>query len=119
MMIYDYIIPQELQTNSFIVSLNRKFKECGKLTPRQYEALQDMLDIDLDLDFYTDIKYEINENYINDYTQLINKLKKTNFRKAKTKNNCIRAIQSIIEGKPRFSLIMGILVGYNYRRRRY
>lgn len=117
MMIYDYIIPQELQTNSFIVSLNRQFKECGKLTPRQYEALQDMLDIDLD--FYTDIKYEINENYINDYTQLINKLKKTNFRKAKTKNNCIRAIQSIIEGKPRFSLIMGILVGYNYRRRRY
>lgn len=118
MVILSYIIPKSLQSNDFVKSLHKQFEEKGQLSIRQTEALVDMLEIDLDF-FEWDAKC-LDENYQDDFEKLMAKMKRNRFRKVKTRNKCIRAIESIIEGKPRPSLIADALgENFQYRYRRY
>lgn len=114
MKILSYIIPKELQRNEFIRSLHLQYKSKGELTKRQTWALRDMLDIDED--FYN-WDFVCENTYSEKYTEIMTKLKRNKFKTAKGRNRCIRAIQSIIDGKADNYLIAEALgVGFNPKR---
>ena len=117
MKILSYIIPKQLQKNHFVQSLHKQFEEKGKLSPKQAEALEDILEITLD--FY-DWKYEPkNEELQEDWDNLLAKLTRNRFRSVKNRNKCIRALESIIAEMPRWDLIdeaLGKNYNYGYRR---
>lgn len=114
MRILSYIVPKELQGNEFIRSLHLQYKSKGELTKRQTWALRDMLDIDED--FYN-WDFVCENTYSEKYAEIMTKLKRNKFRAAKGRNRCIRAIQSIIDGKADNYLIAEALgVGFNPKR---
>jgi hypothetical protein len=117
MKILSFFIPKELQGNQFILSLYRQTEISGKdLSLRQINALKDMLDIDEE--FY-DWDYKcLDDRHSGNYTDLKNKLIRNKFRTIKGKNKCVRAMQSIIDGKPDHYLIQEAL-GTNFNPRRY
>lgn len=116
MKILSYIIPKALQNNAFMRSLEQQCKTKGELSTRQVWALRDMLDIDEE---FFDWDYRcLNELHQENYKDLKNKLKRDKFRSVKGKNKCIRAMQSIIDGKPDHYLIREAL-GLDYQPRRY
>lgn len=115
MRILSYIVPKELQGNDFIRSLHRQYKSKGELTKRQTWALRDMLDIDEDFydwDFVCKIP-----GVSGNYDDIMTKLKRNKFRATKGRNKCIRALQSIVDGKVDNHLIAEALgKGFNHRR---
>jgi len=118
MKIEDYVIPSDLQSNSFIRSLKSQ-SETKKLSERQLQSLIDILEIPIDFmnndlpnkELYSDDKYEY---FLSEYHILNNKLKRNRFRRVKNRNNCIRAIQTILNGNPDIELIDKAL-NRNYR----
>jgi hypothetical protein len=116
MKILSFFIPKELQSNQFIKSLYRQAQGSEKtLSTRQLNALKDMLDIDED--FYN-WDFECDNDHAGNYNDLKNKLIRNRFKTVKGKNKCIRAMQSIIDGKPDHYLIQEAL-GTNFNPRRY
>lgn len=116
MKILSYVIPKALQSNTFIRSLELQFKKSGELSKRQLWALRDMLDIDeefFDWDYIC-----LDKLYQENYKDLKNKLKRDKFRTIKGKNKCVRAMQSIVDGKPDHYLIREAL-GLDYQPKRY
>lgn len=113
MKILTFTIPKELQSNSFMISLFTQFTRDGKLSKKQSCALQDMLEIDEE--FYNWDYTCTNERFAYDYNALLAKLNKDRFRSVKTKNRCIRAMQSIIDEKPDTYLIDEALGRIDYR----
>lgn len=117
MKILSYIIPKQLQINTFVQSLHKQYTEKGKLSIRQQDALEDILEIVLD--FY-DWDFKPNEELQEDWDNLIAKLTRNRFRVNKNRNKCIRALESIIEGEPRWDVINDALgKNYNYGYRRW
>ncbi len=113
MKILSYIIPKELQNNQFMKSLYGQFTQTGKLSPRQVNALKDMLDIEED--FYEwDYECRNTNECAGEYSDLKTKLARNRFKTVKGKNRCIRAMQSIINGTPNRALIDEAL-GLYYR----
>lgn len=101
MRILDFIVPEYLRDNTFIISLHKQFTKSGVLTKRQVDALEDALEIELD--FYGwDIP--VPEEHLEDFEKLLAKFR-NRFHGTKTKNRCIRAMNSIIDGVPCQSLI--------------
>lgn len=116
MVIYDLIIPKELQSNQFVNSLHVQFQRNGELSRKQYFALKDMLEIDED--FYN-WDFVPAENYFSDeYNILKEKLLKDRFRKVKTKNVVIRAMQAIIDGAATRAMLDEAIHGTQYKVRR-
>jgi hypothetical protein len=114
MKILSYYIPMALQKNEFLKSLHEQFhNKGGKLSPRQLCALKDVLDIEED--FYSWDYKCINDRYRNDYELLKSKLIADRFKTVKGRNKCIRAMQSIIDGKPDFYLIEDALTRLDWR----
>lgn len=110
MKIMSFIIPVDLRSNDFIKSLHKQFEEKGELSKRQVWALADVLEIEEE--FYEwDYNPTIEES---SYEELKAKLKRNRFRKIKNRNKCIRAMHSIINGKPEYRLINDAL-GLNYQ----
>lgn len=103
MKILTYIIPEEHQKNEFIMSLFDQFEKKGKLSEKQENALRSAIDIEedfLEFDFKCpDAKFE------EDFNELKAKLKRNRFRYTRTKNNCIKALQSLIYKQPNWNLI--------------
>jgi hypothetical protein len=99
MIINGYIIPLEAQKNSFIRSLMRQVERGRELTPKQIDALEDTIGVELE---FTRWDYDIRAdqmqlNYISIYENLIEKLRENRFRKTRTRNACIRALNSIVD----------------------
>lgn len=116
MKILSFFIPKELQSNTFVISLHAQFIARGNLSPRQINALKDILDIDED--FYEwDYECKDTNDYAGDYSDLKAKLIRNRFRSVKGKNKCIRAMQSIINGQPNNRLIAEALGLVDYRKR--
>jgi hypothetical protein len=115
MKILSFFIPKILQSNEFIKSLHHQFIKDNKLSVRQTNALKDILDIDEE--FY-DWDYECNDEHSGNYSDLKNKLIRNRFKAVKGRNKCIRAMQSIIDGKPDHYLIQEAL-GTAFNPRRY
>jgi len=111
MKIFDFIIPKDLQTNGFILSLHEQLEKKGKLSFKQIWALEDMLEIEYD--FYGWDFVPENEEIKEDWDKLIAKLKRNRFRSNKNRNKCIRALESIIDDDPIHWLIDEAL-GKNY-----
>jgi hypothetical protein len=102
MKILNYIIPKSLQDNDFIKSLNEQYSEKGDLSQKQTEALENMIGISLE---YYHFDFVPTEDTPSEYHDLLAKLKRNRFRKEKNRNTCIRALDSIVSGKPRWDLI--------------
>ena len=116
MKILSYYVPKNLQSNEFIRSLHQQVNvKDGKLSIRQMNALKDMLDIDEE--FYN-WDYECKDENSGNYNDLKNKLIRNRFKTVKGKNKCIRAMESIIIGKPDHYLIQEAL-GMNFKPSRY
>lgn len=106
MRILDFTVPEYLRGDPFINSLHKQFIKSGVLSKKQVDALEDALEIELD--FYGwDIP--VPEEHREDFEKLLAKFRRNRFRGTKTKNRCIRAMNSIIDGVPRQSLIDGAL----------
>lgn len=120
MKILKYIIPKDLQKNNFMLSLKAQFEKSGELSKRQKYALEDMLEIELDFyDWSFELPEDSDPSLRSDFDELMKKLKLNRFRKIKTRNKCIRAIESIIQNKTDKYLVddaLGRLVRYGYRR---
>lgn len=122
MKILSYIVPKSLHKNDFILSLAQQADKKGKLTPGQIAALEDMIGVTLDFydwDFTIPEDSEL-QNVRSPFEELMAKLKRDRFRKEKTRNTCIRAVQSIVDGKPNWKFINKALgLDYNHWYRRY
>lgn len=119
MKILTYIIPKELHSNNFIQSLAEQADKKGELSFNQIATLQDMIGVELD--FY-DWDYMPDNDYypVSDYSIILKKLKADRFRKNKTKNTCVRAAESIVNGKPNWKYINKALgLDFTYGRRYY
>lgn len=102
MRILDFIVPEYLRDNTFIISLHKQFTKHGTLTKKQVDALEDALEIELD--FYGwDVP--VPEEHREDFEKLLAKFRRNRFHGTKTKNRCIRAMHSIIDGVPDRGLI--------------
>ena len=106
MQILNYYIPEELRENVFVRSLYRQFCATGKLSPKQINALKNMLNLDLDF-CLLDVaeQFEAPEELKDDLADLIAKYKRDRFRTSKKKNQCILAMESILFGDPKQYLI--------------
>jgi len=102
MKIMNYIIPESLQNNDFIKSLSAQHDEKGDLSKKQIEALENMIGISLE---YYHYDFVPTENTPSEYHDLLAKLKRNRFKKEKNRNTCIRALNSIVSGNPRWDLI--------------
>jgi hypothetical protein len=114
MKILSFFIPKELQCNEFIKSLHMQVhNKGGVLSTRQMNALKDILEIDEE---FFDWDYRcLDERYAGDYNDLKNKLIRNRFRSIKGKNKCVRAMNSIIAGKPDYYAIEDSLGRISYR----
>lgn len=102
MRILNFTVPKYLRGDPFIISLHKQFTKSGVLTKKQTDALEDALEIELD--FYGwDVP--VPEENRADFEQLLAKFRRNRFLNTKNKNRCIRAMNSIIDGWPRQSLI--------------
>lgn len=102
MQILDFLVPEYLRDNTFIISLHKQFIKHGTLTKKQTDALEDALEIELD--FYGwDVP--VPEEHREDFEKLLAKFRRNGFHTIKSKNRCIRAMNSIIDGAPSQSLI--------------
>ena len=115
MRILNFIVPEYLRDDPFIISLHKQFTKSGTLTKRQTDALEDALEIELDF-FGWDIPVPEKHRY--DFEQLLAKYRRNRFRSTRNKNKCIRAMNSIIDGAPCQSLIDSAL-GSNFLSRGY
>ena len=116
MRILNFIVPEYLRDDPFIISLHKQFTKSGTLTKKQTDALEDALEIELDF-FGWDIP--VPEEHREDFEQLLAKYRRNRFRSTKNKNKCIRAMNSIIDGVPNQSLIDDSLGRYNFFSRGY
>jgi len=108
MMILDYYIPKELRGNDKIRNLGNIFRRKGKLTPKQKDLLEDLLEIDMDFLVYDITLAEDDPNY-DDWSRLTYKLYHTKWQKASTRNRCIRCILSCLRGAPNKNTIDQVL----------
>lgn len=119
MEILGYYIPESLENNNFINSLYNKQINQKPFSERQKLALFNMLDIEIEYP-NLNLNAEIHIDFQEMFEKLKNKYLTTNFRKAKTKNNCIFALQSIINDNPDYKIIEKVFGDYNpynrYRR---
>ena len=115
MRILNFIVPEYLRGDPFIISLHKQFTKSGTLTKRQTDALEDALEIELDF-FGWDIP--VPEERREDFEKLLAKYRRNRFRCTKNKNRCVRAMNSIIDGVPCQSLIDSAL-GSNFLSRGY
>jgi len=117
MEIMGYMVANQFKVNSFVVSIYNQIQEGKELLLKQKEAIENILEIELD---FFDFEFTLPENheYYIRFNELRLKLYKNNFRKVKPKNNCIRAIQSIINDEPRLDLINQVLYPEDYYGRR-
>lgn len=97
MRILDFIVPEYLRDNTFIISLHKQFTKHGTLTKKQVDALEDALEIELD--FYG-WDMPVPEEHREDFEELLAKFRRNRFLRTKNKNKCIRAMNSIIDGVP-------------------
>lgn len=104
MEIMGYSIPVEFQSNNFICSLFDQFETKGTLSKKQVEALENVIGVELE---FNDFDFTVSKDHecFNALNTLMKKLKANRFRKVKTRNDCIRAVKSIIDGSPRWQLI--------------
>lgn len=104
MEILGFTIPNEVSNKPFLDSLIRYYQKHRKLTPRQYNAFLDLIGVELD---FFDYEYQEPEesHYYEDYINLREKLKRNRFIKVSGKNKVVRALNSIIEGKPDINTI--------------
>jgi hypothetical protein len=100
--ILDFIVPEYLRDNTFIISLHKQFTKSGTLTKKQVDALEDALEIELD--FYG-CNIPVPEEHLEDFEKLLAKFRRNRFHTIKSKNKCIRAMNSIIDGVPDRCLI--------------
>lgn len=112
MKILSFQIPKDLQ-GAFIYSLKQQFDKNGSLSRKQTWALKDILEIDEE--FFNWDYVCSNERFSYDYNSMLVKLKKDRFRSVKTKNRCIRAMQSIIDEKPDTYMIDEVLGRIDFR----
>ena len=114
MEIMGYIIPSELQNDTFIMSIKRQYDLSQKLTPKQQHALIDTIGVTLD--FYEwdfDLKTD-DSDLQKSFEDLMAKVRRNKFRTARGHNKCVRAINSIVDGTPNWGLIDDAL-GKNYK----
>lgn len=102
MRILDFIVPEYLRDDPFIISLHKQFTKHGTLTKKQTDALEDALEIELD--FYG-WDMPVPEEHREDFEELLAKFRRNRFHTIKGKNKCIRAMNSIIDGNPNRVLI--------------
>jgi len=117
MKILGYIIPKDLQSVDFVKSLYTQAEKKGELTKGQIDALKDILEIEEEFFHFPDkCPMEETPDYkdddgdfkhlqYQDYYTLLNKLKRNRFKKVKKKNQCVRALQSYVDGKINYKLI--------------
>lgn len=96
-----------------MISLFTQFTRDGKLSKKQAWALKDMLEIDEE--FYNWDYVCDNPNLSGDYSDLLAKFKRDRFRSVKTKNKCVRAMESIIQNAPDTYLINDALGRISFR----
>jgi len=99
MQIGTYYIPLKLHENEFVKSLSSQFEKTGRLSQKQLNALEDILEIDVDF-FGSD--YEIADL---DFELLLAKYKRNRFKNIWTRNRCVRAMNSIINGNKNQELV--------------
>lgn len=120
MKILNYIIPIHLQNNNFLHSLTAQLDQKGSLSRKQIDALEDILEIRLDFFLWDAVcPSEIFEEYGNDFNELMEKMKRNRFKSNRSRNRCIRCIESIVDGAPNSNLIedaLGRSFRYGYRR---
>jgi tRNA U34 5-carboxymethylaminomethyl modifying GTPase MnmE/TrmE len=114
MVILSYIIPKDLQKNSFVQSLHKQFEEKGELSRRQTHALEDILEIELDFFGWSFEPPKEDEHICQEWDLLLAKMTRNRFRKIKNKNKCIRAMETIINGEPNYGMINDAL-GRNFQ----
>jgi len=97
MKILNYYIPKDKQSDRFIMSFKAQIDSGKNLSRRQIEVLEDNLEIELD--FFNHHFVPLNK-YKSIWDQILEKVNKNRFVKIKNKNRCIRALHSIMDGRP-------------------
>ena len=116
MEILGYIIPKDLQKLSFVKSIHEQYQKKGRLSLKQQIAIEGILEIVPDFFDWEYVPTTTDEYIIDCWEQLIAKLKRNKFRKAKTKLTCIRALETIISEEPDMAVIADAL-GLNFNPR--
>ena len=98
MQILGYFIPQEFRDMDFIQSLALQLREKGKLSPKQQNALLDVIGVELDFWAWDLDPDTIDEEFREDYILLLKKYRRNRFRAPKGRNRCIRAMLGVIDG---------------------
>lgn len=113
MEILGYIVDDSFKGNAFVMSVHKQVQDGRNLSLKQVEAIENILEIELD---FFDFEFTLSEDHkwFDEFSTIREKLFKNNFRKVKPKNNCIRAIQSIIDDNPRELLIDQIINPQNH-----
>jgi len=117
MKILDYIIPEEYRKNDFVRNVHRYFLDKGSITDKQENALRWCIGVEEDF-FEYDVKVPKDSPQFDDFILLKEKYQRDRFRYTRTKNECIKAMQSIIYERPDYALINNALGrNYDWRRR--
>ena len=115
MQILDYEIPTHLQDNAFIKSLHDQYCEKGSLSQNQIYALMGFLDIEIEFYNYdAECPDEMKLKFGNMFDILFTRLKENRFRFARKRNDCIIALNSILDCKPNYTKINKIFDPFNY-----
>lgn len=115
MRILDYEIPTNLQDNSFLKSLHDQYNKNGSLSQNQIYALMGFLDIEIEFyNYEAECPEKMKSQFGDRFDILLTKLKENRFRFARTRNNYIIALNSILDCKPNYIKIDKIFDPFNY-----